>query len=82
MMREGADLTIITWGYTVHLPMQVARQLEPLADLPSITSLDEDLIAGSVRKTNRVLVAHKDSLTMGFGAEFAALIGHNRTELL
>jgi 2-oxoisovalerate dehydrogenase E1 component len=81
--REGKDLTIVTWGSTVYLALEVARQMESqgvsleIIDVRSIVPLDEELIYASVRKTNRVVVAHEDSLTMGFGAEVAAKIAKN-----
>lgn len=88
VVREGSELTIVTWGSTVHLAMDAARQLEregrsvEVLDLRSIAPVDDELIEASVRKTNRVLVAHEDSLTMGFGAEIAARIGENCFEYL
>jgi 2-oxoisovalerate dehydrogenase E1 component len=81
--REGTDVTIVAWGSTVHLALELARQggadgpsLEIL-DLRTIVPLDEELIYASVRKTNRVVVAQEDTLTMGFGAEIAARIAEN-----
>jgi len=81
--REGGDLTIVTWGSTVYLALEVARRTEKdgrsleVIDLRSIVPLDEELIYQSIRKTNRVVVAHEDSLTTGFGAEIAARIAQN-----
>jgi 2-oxoisovalerate dehydrogenase E1 component len=81
--REGEDLTIVTWGSTVYLALDVARQMEQegysleVIDLRSIAPLDEELIYASVRKTSRVVVAYEDTLTMGFGAEIAARISQN-----
>ena len=81
--REGAHATIITWGSTVYLGLELARQMEAegrlleVVDLRSIVPLDEEAIYDSVRKTSRVVVAHEDTLTMGFGAEVAARIAQN-----
>ncbi len=86
--REGTDLTLITWGSTVYLAIEAARQLEAqgrsveVIDLRSIVPLDEELIYRSVRKTNRVVIAHEDSLLMGFGAEIAARIAANCIDAL
>ncbi|HWB84013.1 MAG TPA: thiamine pyrophosphate-dependent enzyme [Bryobacteraceae bacterium] len=81
--HTGTDLTVITWGSTVYLALDLARQMEKegksieVIDLRSIVPLDEELIYRSVRKTHRVMVAHEDTLTAGFGAEVAARIAEN-----
>ncbi|HEY3453789.1 MAG TPA: dehydrogenase E1 component subunit alpha/beta [Bryobacteraceae bacterium] len=81
--REGRDVTVITWGATVYQALDAARQLEQqgrsveVIDLRSIVPFDEDLIYRSVRKTSRVVIAHEDSLLMGFGAEISARIASN-----
>src|SRR6185437_15733306 len=86
--REGTDLTLITWGSTVYLAIEAARQLEAqgrsveVIDLRSIVPLDEELIYRSVQKTSRVVIAHEDSLLMGFGAEIAARIAANCIDAL
>lgn len=86
--REGSNLTLITWGSTVYLALEAARQLDAqgrsveVVDLRSIAPLDEELIYRSVRKTNRVMIAHEDSLLMGFGAEIAARIAANCIDAL
>jgi len=86
--REGKDVTIITWGSTVYLALDLARQTEAdgrsleIIDLRSMVPLDEELIYASIRKTNRVVVAHEDILTAGFGAEVAARISQNCFEHL
>lgn len=81
--REGKDLTVVSWGSTVYMALDLARQMDKegvsveVLDLRTIVPLDEELIYSSVRKTNHVLIAHEDTLTAGFGAEIAARIAEN-----
>ncbi len=80
-VREGTDLTIITYGFLVHKCLAVARQLSrenqisvEVIDLRSLMPLDSESILASVRKTHRLLVVHEDHEFLGFGAEIAAQI--------
>lgn len=81
--REGRDATIITWGASVYQALEVAKRKESescsleVLDIRSIVPLDEDLIYKSVKRTNRVIVLHEDTLTAGFGAEISARITEN-----
>jgi 2-oxoisovalerate dehydrogenase E1 component beta subunit len=87
--REGSDLSIITYGGTLPLAVQVAEEFSSegkanieVLDLRSLVPLDKDAIFASVRKTNRALILHEDNLTAGFGAELAALITEHAFESL
>jgi 2-oxoisovalerate dehydrogenase E1 component len=80
--REGKDLTVITYGALVPRALQAAqraaRELNvetEVIDLRSLNPYDWDAIATSVAKTNKVIVAHEDMLSWGYGAEIAARIG-------
>ncbi len=79
-VREGKDLTIITYGALVQRSLVAAKQAEQegtsveIIDLRSLVPYDWEAIAESVRKTNRVIVAHEDTLSFGYGAEIAARI--------
>jgi 2-oxoisovalerate dehydrogenase E1 component len=79
--RAGTDLTIVTWGALVQRTLLAAQQAEKenisvrVIDLRTIMPYDWDTIARAVRETNRVIIAHEDALTCGFGAELAARIG-------
>jgi len=82
IVRPGKDLTVLTYGAVVPRALQAAQKLHretgvdvELIDLRSLTPYDWEAIAESVRKTNRVIVAHEDMLSWGYGAEIAARIG-------
>jgi 2-oxoisovalerate dehydrogenase E1 component len=88
VVREGSHLTLITWGMLVHKCLQAAQSLAvdgieaEIIDLRTIYPLDMAAIIQSVTKTGRVLVAHEDTLTAGFGAEIAARIADTAFEHL
>jgi 2-oxoisovalerate dehydrogenase E1 component len=82
IVRPGTDMTVITYGATVPRALQAAQRIEreegvsvELIDLRSLNPYDWEAIATSVAKTNRVIVAHEDTLSWGYGAEIAARIG-------
>ncbi len=81
-VREGKDLTVITYGAVVPRALQAAQRAHrelglevELIDLRSLSPYDWEAIATSVQKTSRVLVAYEDMQSWGFGAEIAARIG-------
>jgi 2-oxoisovalerate dehydrogenase E1 component len=83
--REGRDATIITYGMGVHWARQTVETLDldvEILDLRSLLPLDYDLIAASVRKTNRVLLLHEDTLFLGIGGEISAWISEHLFEHL
>jgi len=88
LKRDGADLVIVTWGALVQRALLAAHQAEKHAvhaavlDLRTIAPYDWAAIASLVRRTNRVIVAHEDQLTCGFGAEIAARIAGELFEYL
>ena len=85
--REGEDVVVLTWGALVQRSLLAAQQAEKdgtsvmVIDLRTIMPFDWQKIASAVTRTNRVVIAHEDQLTCGFGAELAArmadeLFGH------
>ena len=80
IVREGTDLTIITYGMMVHKSTNAARILEKegvsieIIDLRTLLPVDMDTVMASVRKTNRALVVYEDHEFLGYGAELAAQI--------
>ena len=88
-VREGTDLTIVTYGALVNRSLTAAKKAAEqlgvsaeIIDLRSLNPYDWNAIAESVKKTNRVVVAHEDSLSWGYGAEIAARISSELFEYL
>jgi 2-oxoisovalerate dehydrogenase E1 component len=79
-VREGTDLSIVTYGALVQRSVVAAKQAEregvsvEVIDLRSLVPYDWNAIVETVKKTNRVIVAHEDSRSFGYGAELAARI--------
>jgi 2-oxoisovalerate dehydrogenase E1 component len=81
IVRPGSHITLVTYGALVPRALQAAQQAERLhgidveiLDLRTLSPYDWEAIATSVRKTSRVIVAHEDMLSWGYGAEIAARI--------
>ena len=87
--REGGDVTIITYGSTVHFSLEASEIISKedgietkVVDLRTLLPLDRDLIIDAVRATGRALVVHEDTLTGGVGGEVAALIAEHAFQYL
>ncbi|HET7639376.1 MAG TPA: transketolase C-terminal domain-containing protein, partial [Ktedonobacteraceae bacterium] len=87
--REGEDMTVLTYGAMVHQCLKAAQTLEEeddiqieVMDLRSLAPLDREAILASVKRTNKVLIVHEDTLTGGIGAELAAILAEDLFEYL
>lgn len=81
VVREGEDITIISWGAPVPIAVKTAEKLEKekglsieVVDLRTLVPFDTETVMNSVRKTGRVIVMHEAVKTGGFGAEVAARV--------
>ncbi len=83
IVREGSDITLVGYNFSVHLCLEAAKRLEAdginaeVLDLRVLKPLDRELIRKSVEKTHRVLIAEEDEAPVGVGAEIMALINEN-----
>jgi 2-oxoisovalerate dehydrogenase E1 component len=83
VVRPGRDLSIVTWGAMVQKSLAAAQQLEAegrsveVVDLRTISPWDSEIVCESVERTSRLLVAHEDTLTAGFGGEVAAWVAEH-----
>jgi 2-oxoisovalerate dehydrogenase E1 component len=83
--REGAGVSVITYGMGVHWALKTVEELgidAEIIDLRTLLPLDYDAIEASVKKTNRALILHEDTLAGGIGAELAAWISEHLFEHL
>jgi len=80
VVREGTDVTVVTYGATVQRAFAAANQAAEqgisveVIDLRSLSPWDQEAVYASVKKTNRVIVAYEDSISWGYGAEIASRI--------
>ncbi|MEW5849976.1 MAG: thiamine pyrophosphate-dependent enzyme [Myxococcota bacterium] len=87
--REGTDVSVITYGTTVHFCLDVAERMQKemglsveVVDLRCVAPLDEEAILATVRKTGKVLIVHEDRTFGGIGGEVAAIISDKAFEAL
>jgi 2-oxoisovalerate dehydrogenase E1 component len=88
LAREGADVTVVTWGVGVRWALdEAARRAETgveveVVDLRTLVPWDRETVRASLAKTNRLVVLHEAARTGGFGAEVAAQLAEEAFDLL
>ncbi len=86
--RLGSDMTIVSYGLTLHYCLEAAEQVSgeginvEVVDLRTLTPLDTETVLESVKKTGKLLIVHEDNVTGGVGAEIAALVADQAFEYL
>jgi 2-oxoisovalerate dehydrogenase E1 component beta subunit len=80
VLREGEDVTVVTWGAMTHETMRAAEQLMheriscEVIDLASLSPIDHNAVLSSVRHTGRLVIVHEAARNVGLGAEVAATV--------
>ncbi len=86
LVKEGNDVSVITYGMGVHWALEVLSGMKDVSadvlDLRTLLPWDEESVVNTVKKTNRVLILHEDTLTGGIGAELSAWINEHCFEHL
>lgn len=85
LVREGSDVSIITYGYGVHWAMKVVEEMSisaDILDLRTLLPIDYEAIETTVKKTNKALILHEDTLFGGLGGELASYISEHLFEHL
>jgi 2-oxoisovalerate dehydrogenase E1 component len=77
IIQSGTKATIVTWGEMVHRAKEAVKTMNEsieIIDLRTVVPWDKQTVLDSIKKTNRCLILHEDTITSGFGAEIAAVI--------
>ena len=86
MVREGSDITIVTYGLGVHWAMEILDKYPEikanLIDLRTLVPLDKEAIISSVNMTGKAIILHEDTITGGIGGELSSIINENCFENL
>jgi 2-oxoisovalerate dehydrogenase E1 component beta subunit len=86
--REGADISVITYGWMVHVALQAAEKLAAegieleVVDLRTLAPYDREAVLETAKKTGKVILLHEDTITGGLGGELAGLISEHAFEYL
>jgi pyruvate/2-oxoglutarate/acetoin dehydrogenase E1 component len=89
VVKEGSDVTIVTWGAMVYQALEAAKIAEArhgwsveVIDLRTLFPFDKDAILESLEKTGRLVIVHEAPKTLGLGAEISAYVAEKAVELL
>ncbi len=86
--REGSDISIVTYGWMVHVAEEAAERAAAegisveVLDLRTLVPLDREAVLATAKKTSKIILLHEDTLTGGLGGELAGIIGEHAFEYL